>query len=132
MALISCGGLAGGGGTTATVTVNPGLATLFANEPGNSWPAGVTQQQFTANQSVTWAVTGGNVNGTVADTGLYSAPAVAPSQPVAVTATGTASAGAAFVTVGAAPTVLGPSQITVTASAAGGAAVGDVVRLTVQ
>ncbi len=131
MALISCGGLAGGGGTTATVTVNPGLATLFANEPGNSWPAGVTQQQFTANQSVTWAVTGGNVNGTVADTGLYSAPAVAPSQPVAVTATGTASAGAAFVTV-AAPTVLGPSQITVTASAAGGAAVGDVVRLTVQ
>jgi hypothetical protein len=48
-----------------------------------------------------------------------------------VTATSATSAGSAFVTV-AAPTVLGTSQITVTATAAGGAAHGDVVAMTVQ
>jgi hypothetical protein len=131
MALISCGGLAGSSTTPPTVTVTPGLATLFANETGNSWPAGVTQQQFTANQSVTWAVTGGSVNGTVDGTGMYAAPAVVTSQPAAVTATGAASAGAAFVTV-AAPTTLGTSQITTTATAVSGAAHGDVVTITVQ
>ena len=47
-----------------------GTAALFASEAGNSWPAVVTQQQFTAtvngstNQNVTWAVTGGSANGT--------------------------------------------------------------------
>ncbi|MGD1214218.1 MAG: hypothetical protein ABR861_04445 [Terriglobales bacterium] len=143
MALISCGGVAGGGGTTpppVTVTVNPGLATLFADEAGNSWPAGVTQQKFTAtvnastNQSVTWAVTGGSANGTVDGTGLYTAPAVVPN-PATVTVTATSAAataaGSAFVTV-AAPTGLGTSQITVTATAVGGAAHGDVVTLIVQ
>jgi hypothetical protein len=142
MALLSCGGVAGGSGTTpppVTVTVNPGLATLFADEAGNSWPAGITQQQFTAtvngstNQSVTWAVTGGSANGTV-DGGLYSAPAVVPN-PATVTVTATSAAtttpGSTFVTV-ATPTALGASQITVTATAAGGAAHGDVVTLTVQ
>lgn len=132
MAELSCGGVAGSGGTGTPVTVNPPLATLFANEVGNSWPVGVTQQQFTANQSVTWAVTGGNTNGTVSATGLYTAPALVPSSgTVAVTATSSTSAGGAFVTV-AAPTALGASQITVTATAVGGAAMGDVVTLTVQ
>jgi hypothetical protein len=142
MALLSCGGVAGGSGTTpppVTVTVNPGLATLFADEAGNSWPAGITQQQFTAtvngstNQSVTWAVAGGSANGTV-DGGLYSAPAVVPN-PATVTVTATSVAattpGSTFVTV-ATPTALGAAQITVTATAAGGAAHGDVVTLTVQ
>jgi hypothetical protein len=119
-------------GTNGTVTVSPASATLFANEAGNLWLVGVTQQQFTANQSVTWAVTGGNANGTVNETGLYSAPALVPSPTtVAITATSATSAGSAFVTV-AAPTPLGASQIMVTATAAGGAAIGDVVTLTVQ
>jgi hypothetical protein len=141
MELISCGGVAGS--TTpppVTVTVNPGLATLFADEAGNSWPTGVTQQQFMAtvnastNQSVTWAVTGGNANGTVDGTGLYTAPAVVPN-PATVTVTATSAAatapGSAFLTV-ATPTGSGTSQITVTATAVGGAAHGDVVTLIVQ
>ncbi len=141
MALISCGGVAGS--TTpppVTVTVNPGLATLFADEAGNSWPAGITQQQFTAtvnastNQNVAWAVTGGNANGTVDATGLYAAPAVVPN-PATVTVTATSAAatapGSAFVTV-ATPTVVGTFQITVTATAMGGAVHSDQVTLTVQ
>ena len=142
IALISCGGVAGGGNSPppVTVTVNPGLATLFANEAGNSWPAGATQQQFKAtvngstDQSVTWAVTGGGTNGTVDGTGLYTTPAVAPNPgTVTVTATSAAAAtpGSTFVTV-ATPTALGTSQITVTATAVGGAAHGDVVTLAVQ
>ncbi len=130
LSLTSCG-VAGSGSTTpltATVTVNPGLATLFANEAGNSWPSGVNQQQFTAtvnnasDQTVTWAVTGGNANGTVDGTGLYSAPAVVPNPAtVTVTATSTSAAlpGSTFVTVDA-PTPVGTSQITMTATATGG------------
>jgi len=131
MAEVSCGAVTGSSTTPPAVTVNPGLATLFADEAGNLWPAGATQQQFTSNQSVTWAVTGGNLNGTVNGTGMYAAPALAPSQAVSVTATSATSAGSAFVTV-AAPTVLGTSQITVTATAAGGPAHGAVVAMTVQ
>jgi hypothetical protein len=132
MAELSCGGVAGSGGSSTPVTVNPGLATLFADEVGNSWPVGATQQQFTANQSVTWAVTGGNANGTVDGAGLYTAPALVPGQgTVAVTATSSTSAGGAFVTV-AAPTALGTSQIAVTATAVGGASLADSVALTVQ
>ena len=142
MALVSCGGVAGGGTTPppVTVTVTPGLATLFANEAGNSWPAGATQQQFKAtvngstDQSVTWAVTGGSANGTVDGTGLYTTPAVVPNPgTVTVTATSAAAAtpGSTFVTV-ATPTAAGTSQITVTATAAGGAAHGGVVTLIVQ
>jgi hypothetical protein len=145
MAEISCGGVAGGGGggppPAVTVTVSPGSANLFADEAGNSWPAGVTQKQFTAtvnnssNQSVTWAVTGGNANGTVDATGLYATPAVVPN-PAAVTVTATAAAdatksGSATVNVET-PTGLGSSQIMVTATAAGGASHGDVVILIVQ
>ncbi len=133
LALLSCGGVAGGGTVPPPVTVNPGLATLFANEAGNSWPAGSNQQQFTANQSVTWAVTGGNANGTISGKGLYSPPALVPNPAtVTVTATpATGAAGSAFVTVSA-PTAVGTSQTTVTATAAGGAAHGDVVTLIVQ
>jgi hypothetical protein len=123
-----------------TVTVNPGSANLFADEAGNSWPAGVTQKQFAAtvnnssNQSVTWAVTGGSANGTVDGTGLYTTPAVVPN-PAAVTVTATSalstSPGSATVNVET-PTGLGTSLITVTATAAGGASHGDVVTLIVQ
>jgi hypothetical protein len=126
--------------TNVTVTVSPASVNLYADEAGNSWPAGVTQQQFTAtvngstNQSVTWAVTGGNTNGTVDGTGLYTSPAVVPN-PATVTVTATSAAatapGSSFVTV-ATPTGLGASHITVTATAVGGAAHGDVVTLTVQ
>ena len=141
MALISCGGVAGGTPPPViTVTVNPGLATLFAYEAGNSWPLRVSQQQFTAtvngstNQNVTWAVTGGSANGTVDPTGLYTAPEVTPN-PATVTVSATSAAatapGSTFVTV-ATPTAVGTSQITVTATAVGGASHGDVVTLTVQ
>ena len=143
MAMLSCGGV--GGGTTTppppvTVTVNPGLATLFADETGNTWAAGATQQQFRAtvngatNQSVAWAVTGGSTNGSVDGSGLYTAPASVPN-PATVTVTATSalaiSPGSTFVTV-ATPTALGSSQITVTASATGGAAHQDLVALIVQ
>jgi hypothetical protein len=139
MALISCGGVAGSGSTTIPVTINPPTGVvLFADEPGNSWPPAViqgsNQQQFTANQSVTWAVTGGNGNGTIGGTGLYMPPALVP-DPATVTVTATpatgAVAGSAFLTV-AAPTLVGVAQITVTATAVGGTAHSDVVTLTVQ
>jgi hypothetical protein len=67
-------------------------------------------------------------------TGLYTAPAVVPNPAsVQVTATSAAamSPGSAKVTV-LAPTGVGTSQITVTATAVGGAAHGDVVTLIVQ
>jgi hypothetical protein len=144
MAEISCGGVAGGGGggpPPVTVTVSPGSANLFADEAGNSWPAGVTQKQFAAtvnnssNQSVIWAVTGGNANGTVDGTGLYTTPAVAPNPAAAkVTATAVADAtksGSATVNVET-PTGLGTSQITVTATEVGGTTHGDVVTLIVK
>jgi len=139
--LLSCGGVGGGNGNPqlVTVTVNPGLATLFANEPNNAWAAGATQQQFGAtvngstDQTVTWAVSGLE-NGTVDPTGLYSAPTSVPS-PATTTVTATSTAapkpGSAFVTV-ASPTLVGASQITVTAAAAGGATNSDTVILTVQ
>jgi hypothetical protein len=143
MAEISCGGAVGGGGgppPPVTVTMSPGSANLFANEAGNSWPASVTQKQFSAtvnnstNQSVTWAVTGGSANGTVDATGLYTTPAAVPN-PATVTVTATSalatSPGSAAVTVQA-PTGLGTSQITVTAAAVGGTSHGDVVKLIVQ
>lgn len=105
---------------------------LCAATADNSWPAGATQQQFLANQSVTWAVTGGSANGTVNGSGLYTAPALVPNPAtVTLTATSPTAAGSAFVTV-AAPTALGTSQITVAATAVGGPAHGSVVTLTVQ
>jgi len=143
MALLSCGGVGGGSAPPpppVTVTVNPGLATLYAAEAGNSWPAEVTQQQFRAtvngstNQSVIWAVSGGNSNGTVDGTGLYRVPPVVPSPAtvtVAASSTLAISPGSTFVTV-ATPTGLGTTQIMVTASEAGGPTHQNVVTLTVQ
>jgi hypothetical protein len=140
---VSCGGIASVGivpPPPATVTVNPGLATLFADESGNAWPVTTTQEQFMAtvngssNQNVTWAVTGGNANGTVDSTGLYTAPAIIPS-PATITVTATSpvatAPGSAFVNI-ATPTALGVSQITVTATEAGGASHSNTVTLTVQ
>lgn len=142
LALLSCGGV--GSGTSnpqlVTVTVTPSPATLFANE-SNLWPAGLTQQQFTAtvngstDQTVTWQVAPPVGGGSIDDqTGLYSAPTSVPN-PATVTVTATSTAalapGSAFVTV-ASPTLVGASQVTVTATAAGGASHSDIVTLTVQ
>jgi hypothetical protein len=138
MAQLSCGGLAGSSTTPPpiTVTVNPGLATLFEDE-SNAWPAGACQQQFTAtvnattNQSVTWSVSGG---GTIDPTGLYTAPTTVPNQSTAtVTAISSLAAapGSAFVTIAPASN-LGTSQITVTATAVGGTVHSDIVTLIVQ
>jgi len=99
--LAACGGVAGGGSPpppAISVSVSPSATiSMYANEAGNVWPANLTQQQFTAtvqnsaNQSVTWAVTGGNANGTIDSTGLYIAPGVVPN-PASVTVTATAQA----------------------------------------
>jgi hypothetical protein len=143
-AQVSCGGLASSGTVTppppVTVTVNPGLATLFANEVGNSWPVSVNQQQFAAtvhaasNQSVSWAVAGGSANGTIDASGLYTPPATIPT-PATATITATSSAatatGSALVTVAPA-TPLGTSQVTVTATAMGGTPQAAVVTLIVR
>jgi hypothetical protein len=124
------------------VTVTPASSTTFAKEAGNSWPAGLTQQQFTAtvsnstSQIVAWAVSGGGggANGTIDASGLYTAPAAVPNPAtVNVTATSTAAAspGSAFVTVAPA-TPLGTSQITVTATQMGDVPHAAMVSLTVQ
>jgi hypothetical protein len=120
------------------VTISPVTVSLYADETGNSWPPALTQQQFAAtvngsmNQHVTWAVTGGG--GTISASGLYTSPAVVPT-PAAITVTATSAAtsapGAATVNVET-PTALGTFSITVSATAVGGAARGDVVTLTVQ
>jgi hypothetical protein len=120
------------------VTISPVTVSLYADETGNSWPPALTQQQFAAtvngsmNQHVTWAVTGGG--GTISASGLYTSPAVVPT-PAAITVTATSAAtsapGAASVNVET-PTPLGTFSITVSATAVGGAARGDVVTLTVQ
>jgi hypothetical protein len=134
IALISCGGVSGSGNKDpiVTVTVDPVSATL--------WPPGLTQQQFTAtvngssNQQVTWQVSGGNTNGTIDGTGLYTAPAVVPTQPT-VTITASAAAGAATgsssVTLQT-PTGTGTWQIVATATAADGTAHSDLVTLVVK
>jgi hypothetical protein len=116
------------------------LATLFADETGNAWPVALTQQQFAAtvngssNQSVTWTVIGGSVNGSIDATGLYTAPATVPN-PATVTIMATSSAvaapGSTYVTVAPA-TGLGASQIIVTATAVGGGPHSALVTLAVQ
>jgi hypothetical protein len=144
MAELSCGGLSSSNSTTSpppvTVTVNPGLATLFADEPGNSWPLTVIQQQLAAtvngssNQSVTWSVPGGAANGTIDANGLYTTPASVPN-PATVTVVATSplasSPASTFVTVSPA-TALGTSQVTVVATPVGGSPHADIVTLTVQ
>ena len=107
LVLVSCGGaLSGGGGTQPlAVTVSPSIASVVIGG----------QQQFTANQSVTWSVTGGN-NGTInASSGLYTAPGVIPSPP-SVTVTATSSVAGA--SPGSATVTITNSAVTVTVSPA--------------
>ncbi len=116
--LVACGS---GGSSTPVVTVSPSsVSTLYPNLPGA--PAGGQAQQFSAtvsnttSQSVTWAVSGGAANGTIDQTGLYTAPATLPNpnSPIMVTATSTATTTPGSATVNLkAPTVAGPYPITV-------------------
>ncbi len=145
MSELSCGGLANSSSTTpppptVTVTVNPGSATLFANETGNAWPAIAKQQQFAAtvsgstNQTVTWSVQGGSASGAIDSTGLFTSPAFVPNPStvtVQATSTLTSAPASSFVTISPA-TALGSSQITVTATPSGGTSQSAVVTLIVQ
>jgi len=102
--LVACGGVADNGSPPppppppVVITVKPATTvSLYADAAGNAWPPSLTQQQFTAalsnstNQNVTWAVVGGDSNGTIDSSGLYTSPAVAPN-PAGVTITATAQA----------------------------------------
>src|SRR5713226_1587357 len=102
--------------TTITISVAPTAVTVAV---GNT-------QQFTTtvtgtpNTAVTWSVAGGAANGTVSNTGLYTAPATAPNPPqVTVTATAqadsTKSASATATVISASPTSVSvsPSAATV-------------------
>jgi hypothetical protein len=108
------------------VTVSPTSASLFANEAGNSWPANLTQKQFTAsvqntsNTTVTWSVSsgGGSIDAT---SGLYTAPATVPAGPVTVTATSqadTSKSNSATVNINT-PTEVKTFNVTVTATVSG-------------
>jgi len=140
----ACGGIGGGGGhepPSVTVTVSPRGASVYANEPGNSWPISATQYQFTAvvnngsSQTVTWAVTGGDSNGTINSNGLYSAPTVPPS-PASVTVTATSaeatSPGTATVNIETATAVGTYSNVQISATASGGPSHSSPVTLTVD
>ena len=128
-------------GPSVTVTVAPTVATLYANETGNSWPASATQEQFSAtvnngnSQTVIWAVTGSGTNGTIDSTGLYTAPTTVPNPATfTVTATSTlaTSSASAAVTIQA-PMALGTySNIQATATAAAGPAYPLPLSLTVN
>ncbi len=86
-----------------SVTVSPTTVNLGAN--------GTQQFQVTvlgtANQSVTWGVTGGSDNGTITNSGLYTAPAI---QPIGGTATVYAIAVADGVTQGSATVTIQTSS----------------------
>ena len=104
--LLSCGG---GGGTSGpppptpppqisvTVALKAGEpSSLFPNDAADGWPAQTAQFQATvnnsSNQAVNWAVVGGDANGTIDSSGVYTAPTVAPGLPGSVTITATAQA----------------------------------------
>ena len=115
--LAACGG--GSSPPPPVVTVTPSTVnTLYPNLAG----APTQQQQFSAavsnttSQSVTWAVTGGSANGTIDQTGLYTAPAALPSPAsVTVSATSTAATSPGTATVNLkTPTPAGTSSVTVT------------------
>jgi hypothetical protein len=120
------------------VTVSQGVpASLFPNQ--NGWPSQTAQ--FTAtvnnstNQSVTWAVAGGAVNGTIDANGLYTAPTLGPGLPATVTVTATSQAdssksGSRSEALNT-PTALGTFTITVTATDSA-VAQSQNVSLTVQ
>jgi len=139
--MVACGG----GSSTPpppviSVTVTPSTTVnLYANEANNTWPANLTQQKFSAtvnndtNQAVTWAVTGGNANGTIDATGLYTAPATVPN-PASVTVTATSAdatqPGTGMVNIQT-PTAVKTFTVTVTATEAG-VVKSPTVTLTVQ
>lgn len=86
--MLACGGGGSSSPPPVSVSVSPGIvSTLYPNLNVNGTQAPVQSQQFHAtvnnstNQSVTWTVSGGSVNGTIDGTGLYTAPPVAPSGP---------------------------------------------------
>jgi hypothetical protein len=98
--LVACGG--GGGNSTppppppVSVTVGAGVpASLFPNQAG--WPSQTAQfaatVNNTTNKTVTWSVVGSPANGIIdANTGMYTAPTLAPGLPATVTVTATAQA----------------------------------------
>jgi hypothetical protein len=104
--LLSCGG---GGGTSGpppptpppqisvTVALKAGEpSSLFPNDAADGWPAQTAQFQATvnnsSNQTVNWAVTANQTDDSIDQTGLYTAPTVAPGLPASVTITATAQA----------------------------------------
>jgi hypothetical protein len=103
------------------VTASPSAASLYPSLAGATpqtaqFSAAVSNS--TANQNVTWAVTGGSSNGTITSTGLYTAPATAPGPSATVTATSAADptkVGSATVNFQS-PTPAGTSSVTVTAA----------------
>ncbi len=142
--MVACGG----GSSTppppppVSVTVTPNTTVqLYAIEAGNAWPANLTQQQFSAvvnnsaNQTVTWAVTGGSANGSVDATGVYTTPATVPSTAtVAVTATAAADAtksGSGTVAIQT-PTTLGTFPAVSVTATEGAKSHSDPVTLIVQ
>lgn len=114
--LVACGS---GSSTPIVVTVSPSSVTTLWPNLGLAGEATQTQQ-FTAtvtgttNTSVTWSVAGGSANGTIDQTGLYTAPAATPAGSVTVTATtatSPAESGNATVTIQT-PTPAGTSTVT--------------------
>src|ERR1700722_1100603 len=118
--LVACGGGSSSNPPPSVVTVSPSsVGTLYPNLTG----APAQMQQFSASvsnsssQAVTWAVAGGSANGTIDQTGLYTAPAALPSpnSPISITATSTAATAPGTASVSLlAPTPPGNSTITVT------------------
>ena len=111
--LIACGG-----GSSSTpppiigITVSQGTpSSVFPSDTADGWPAQTAQ--FTAtvtntsNTAVTWAVTGGNPNGTIDANGKYTAPDVVAGLPASVTITATSQAD---------PTKFGQAQETLKAA----------------
>ncbi len=117
--LVACGG-GSSSPPPAVVTVSPSTVnTLYPSLAG----APAQTKQFSAtvsnstSQSVTWAVTGGSANGSIDQTGLYTAPATLPNpnSPITITATSTAATSPGTATVNLqTPTPAGTPKVTVT------------------
>jgi len=86
--IVSCGGSSASPPPVVTVT-----ATVPQVVAGGSVAFSVTVKN-TTNQSVTWAVSGGSANGTISQSGLFTAPALVPN-PAQVTITATSQADSA-------------------------------------
>jgi len=145
--MVACGGGGSSGPSppppTVTVTVahKAGeLSSIFPNNAG--WPSQTAQFVATVlpastSQTVTWAVTGGNANGTIDSNGVYTAPTVAAGLPATVTITATSAAatspGQATETLKAATLPIAPNTPNVTVTATEGSIPhSQAVTLTVQ